>query len=310
MQIEYGDFYKFIVSVGIALIILSVLLPWAFVREPFDLLNTQVDIAALTKVAQFVIQARQILTAIITFVVPCLSVSLFAFGVVLTVFGSVQWHTKNQSINDELQRIKLQLEREKLTPVSDEEKKEALEVEGRAELEIQQELPERDQGAVLEQIDLSELNNFVASALLVEAKLAKRLRNCIGGLYDVLSNQRLGRVEYDVLLLSKDTESKLKDYVIEIKYVRKGFKYGWLLDNVEKIFYANLHYQREMNRRPMPMLIVIAPKQVLITPQRARYLERIREELAIKKMKVQVRYLPEDDLTHLSCDELVAKLGL
>lgn len=31
-QIEYGDFYKFVVSLGIALVLAAILVPWLFLR--------------------------------------------------------------------------------------------------------------------------------------------------------------------------------------------------------------------------------------------------------------------------------------
>jgi hypothetical protein len=34
-QIEYGDFYKFVVSLGIALVFSAILVPWLFLRDPF-----------------------------------------------------------------------------------------------------------------------------------------------------------------------------------------------------------------------------------------------------------------------------------
>ena len=43
-KFEYSDFYKFIASVGITLIALSVFVPWLFLKEPFDLLQRQDEI--------------------------------------------------------------------------------------------------------------------------------------------------------------------------------------------------------------------------------------------------------------------------
>ena len=58
-KFEYSDFYKFIASAGIALIILSAFVPWLFLREPFDLFQTESGISQLTPLAQEVIATRQ-----------------------------------------------------------------------------------------------------------------------------------------------------------------------------------------------------------------------------------------------------------
>jgi hypothetical protein len=40
-QLEYGDYYKFIASVGIALIAVAILLPWLFLHESFAEIRRQ-----------------------------------------------------------------------------------------------------------------------------------------------------------------------------------------------------------------------------------------------------------------------------
>ena len=62
-QLEYGDYYKFIASAGIALIAGAVIVPWMFLREPFDLAIEASKIALLTPDAQNIVHARQHLIA-------------------------------------------------------------------------------------------------------------------------------------------------------------------------------------------------------------------------------------------------------
>jgi hypothetical protein len=47
-QLEYGDYYKFVASAGIALIAGAVVVPWMFLREPFDLAVEASKIGLLT----------------------------------------------------------------------------------------------------------------------------------------------------------------------------------------------------------------------------------------------------------------------
>ena len=58
-QIEYGDFYKFIVSLGIALVLAAILVPWLFLREPFDLMIEASRLSGLTPTAQQIVLLRQ-----------------------------------------------------------------------------------------------------------------------------------------------------------------------------------------------------------------------------------------------------------
>jgi hypothetical protein len=72
-QLEYGDYYKFVASAGIALLVAAVLLPWVFLHETFDLSLETAKIALLTPEAQSVIRTRQSQVALIIKFVPCVS---------------------------------------------------------------------------------------------------------------------------------------------------------------------------------------------------------------------------------------------
>jgi hypothetical protein len=57
-QIEYGDFYKFVVSLDIALVLAAILVPWLFLREPFDLMIEVSRLSQLTPAAQQIVLLR------------------------------------------------------------------------------------------------------------------------------------------------------------------------------------------------------------------------------------------------------------
>ncbi len=64
-QLEYGDFYKFIASAGIALLAGSIAVPWLFLREPFDLAIDASKLKTLTPVAQSAVAHRQEMVGVI-----------------------------------------------------------------------------------------------------------------------------------------------------------------------------------------------------------------------------------------------------
>ena len=90
-QLEYGDYYKFFVSCGIALIIVSIGLPWLFLHESFDLLLESSKLSALTKTAQTVITQRQNIVAFMLNVIPFVSPVFFGTGVLMSVYGLWRW---------------------------------------------------------------------------------------------------------------------------------------------------------------------------------------------------------------------------
>src|SRR5262245_61921543 len=106
-KFEYSDFYKFIASAGIALISLAILVPWLFLREPFDLFQEASKLSQLTPLAQEVIAARQATIRSILNFIPLFSASSFILGFSGLVIGSVMWYRKTQSSIDRLAELNI-----------------------------------------------------------------------------------------------------------------------------------------------------------------------------------------------------------
>src|SRR5580704_10020726 len=99
-QLEYGDYYKFTASAGITLIAGAVVVPWIFLREPFDLAMDVSKIALLTPDAQNVIHTRQHLVTAAIHYLPLASGISAVVGVILTGYGLVSWRAR-QVVRDE-----------------------------------------------------------------------------------------------------------------------------------------------------------------------------------------------------------------
>ena len=71
----------------------------------------------------------------------------------------------------------------------------------------------------------------------------------------MLVNQTLGTAEYDAILQAQ--RSTDPDVVIEIKYIRRGFKSAWLRESAMRIALADQLYEARLKRHSVPLLIVI-----------------------------------------------------
>src|SRR6266446_1085001 len=117
-QLEYGDYYKFIASAGIALVAGAVVVPWMFLREPFDLAIEASKIALLTPDAQNIVHARQHLIVTTIKYLPLASGLMVTVGIALTGLGLYQWRSR-QSVRDkaeDLQNEKLDKELKAMSP--------------------------------------------------------------------------------------------------------------------------------------------------------------------------------------------------
>lgn len=121
---EYGDCYKFLVSLGVGLVGIAIGVPWLFLHEGSDLLVDSVRLKALTPVAQSVILARQSILQEVLRIIPWASLLCLVTGIVLVVVGTIRWRARQKILDqkDQLEVTKLQFELKEMTPQETESK--------------------------------------------------------------------------------------------------------------------------------------------------------------------------------------------
>lgn len=309
-KFEYSDFYKFIASAGIALITLAALIPWLFLREPFDLFQTVDKISQLTPLAQQIILARQTTIQWILDIIPLFSAISFIFGCLGLIMGGVMWYRKTQLPIDKLAELNIKALEKQLTTPSNEEIKVQREEEIKAELEADAPAyTEQGLSANLEEmLKPDNVNSMVERAINIEKKVARLLNSCFGDTYTILPERRLGPIPFDVVMASK----KLKpDYIFEVKYMRKGFHYSWLRDNVQKITYAAHSYEQETNRVAIPVLFIIGhEKMTLSTVEVEKYIYRVQGEIFSMKSQALIIFFTEFEFDNLECSKLRSRLNV
>jgi hypothetical protein len=102
-QLEYGDYYKFIVSCDIGLLLVAIGLPWLFLRKPFDLLVEVSKLNSMTPLARDVVLHRQWLVAGIIRFIPYASSASGIAGFGLSLIG---WR-KRQGVRDRKEDVTL-----------------------------------------------------------------------------------------------------------------------------------------------------------------------------------------------------------
>lgn len=287
-QLEYGDYYKFAASAGIALLVAAALLPWAFLREPFDLLLQTSKIALLTPEAQRLIYKRQHLVDVIVDIVPWISVALAVAGGFLTGFGLIKWRYR-QTVRDRGEDLDVQKKDKELHNMSREE------VENKA----------RDDAESLEEQPLRALIAEAPSPtnvyLAVETAVLSRLRACYGS--DIQCNQRLGRVEFDAIVRTADSER----VIIEIKYIRKGFHKGWLTESLNGLAARTQLYSNTFSRNARGVLLIVlgAESRQSLTPLIAETSERIQStSSSVRFSNLRISTLREAEIATISCQEV------
>src|SRR5215469_5909843 len=211
-EIDYGDFYKFLASVGIALIILAILTPWLFLREPFDLSIEAEHIKTLSPRAQDLVLKRQDMVSRIFPAIPAISCVLLVVGIVVTSIGLFHWHGR-QKLRDRGEDYSVEIQRRELEGMSPDR------IENRAAEDASQ-----DSGVPFETTTLQET---AATVLRAGSQFHQFVTVCLSSSYRVLKNQSLGTAEYDVILQPKNKDvsdnhkkTQLGDISNEVRHKR------------------------------------------------------------------------------------------
>lgn len=295
MKIEFGDLYKFVVSLGVILISLSIVTPWLFLKEPFDLFRTKEELDAITAVAREAVFSRQQFIDWILRFIPWFSSIGVACGVIFIYIGLKQWH-RNQLLLDEQTKLEVEIMKQSLRDATKDEVAVAA---------------ARDYEAQMAQEPASEnyrFGAFQASYLQLESQVAKRLSHIFSQKYDVECNKMVGGAEIDILLRGKAMLAK--DVIIELKSIKKGFNYGWLRESFLRNIYAKNIYAQLTNRIPNTLLLIITDFEGGVPEKYAPMFARISEEEQGRRGKDRVVVLPKQELNALSNEALQERLGI
>jgi hypothetical protein len=259
-----------------------------FLREPFDLAIEASKIALLTPDAQNIIHTRQHLIATTINYLSLASGLMATVGAALTGLGLYPWRSR-QSVRDkseDLQNEKLDKELKAMSP-------EQIETKAKNDLENAEEL---EPGLLAVQP-----RSAVSSVLAVEQALLGRISSCLGSSMKVMSNQRLGNVEFDAIIRAKST----KRIILEIKYIRKGFNRGWLSETVNNLASRMALYTKTFDESTSGLLLVVIATS---NSPLSRKVMEISEELRISHPSrldnVRIQTIYEADIATISCLEL------
>ena len=288
-KIEYSDLNKFLVSVGVALMTISILIIWLFFREPFDLLIQKDNLENLTEVAKSIIITRQGRVSQLLCFIPWVSLFLFLLGLASLIIGLVRWWKKQHIIDerDLLTNKKLKKELEKLSEQ---------EIVVKAETEYQETVDEP--AITTTTTETTKKEEFVKSYLQVEQIISDKIKLFFSDKYRVLNNYRLKQFEYDIILNAPLLNDR--DIIIEIKYYPDGAMSQYIRETLIRLEIAKKYYQGTMQKDVKPILIIVLPEDKYNLSEIEK-LKEIPEQLRhIKLDNLSLRFIQEDKLNDLT----------
>lgn len=206
-KLEYTDLNRFLVSIGLLMIVFAIIMQWLFLRENFDLLITVEELAKLTEDSKTIIESRQNNLIRIIRVSPWISLVFAVVGLLSMVIGIVRWYRKQNLLDerDSLTNEKMKNELAAMTQKQIEEK-------------VAREVEQVHEGTG----DLVNRNTLINEYLSIEKMVTQVVNGTFFNEYEILPNYSLKHSdsEIDIILkpriISKDTSPY--HILIEIKY--------------------------------------------------------------------------------------------
>ncbi|MNV29513.1 hypothetical protein D3C71_1207410 [compost metagenome] len=241
-KIEYADINKFLVSIGLMLIVFCIVLLYYFLKEDFNIFLDNKVFFSLQSEVQSIILVKRKQVLFVQQAILYLSLLFFTIGIISLIYGLKRWFKRQKRIDEkfdtELEKLKWELKA--MTP---------MEVIEKAQIEISE-----------INSSSSELSEpFFRSPLIdymnVESRIYKVFEAYNNVSFEILTHRKVNSAEIDILMLSKN--KKFIDQVIEIKYFKTIINKSIIEKSLTKLSQPIYSYKTSVRRKAKPVLLFV-----------------------------------------------------
>ncbi len=282
-KLEYDNLYKFLVSLGIVLIVL----PVAFLVFIFNselVLISQVDYDALSAFSQQMVQQHEQLASCFAVIFPWYAVASFIIGLFLLIFGICKWVDVQKNID---KKLDAETTIQSLTVLQMTPK----EVEKKIETEIKEDTLPSDFTDV-ENVPVNSQLNHIEKYIEIENKCFNYFTRIYGKRYSFTRNIRIGAEKYDFIGVSQRNNI---DLIFEIKYLRNVADAKNLLKRSLNRFYdAGVKYEAIAHRNFKCIVVLVTTKDQ-VSRLHAK-IEEYRYEQRENVSQIEIKCFAEEEL--------------
>ena len=299
-KLNYNDFNKFLVSLGVILIGLALLIPWLFLKESYNI-PTQTEINTLTEIAQSIIETKQDYLLLLSKLIPWISIVFIVSGIFLIIWGLGRWYRKQSLIDkkDNLDIIKLEKEIQAMSPIEIVDKAQK---ETRDDL-VNQFLQTEDLEASKRAI-LSQKEHPWKKYIEIERAIADKIIDINSDNFEILPNVKVGLTEIGILLKSKSRSQF--DKIIEIKYYKSGFRKSFINMVASNLRSTIEMYNIKVKREAVPVVIFVlreSSEDYLRIPEIKTMVQDAGKEWNLQHF--QIEFIKEEDLDDYDIQKII-----
>lgn len=303
-KVDYGDINKFLVSMGLILISLSLISPYFYLKEEFGIFIEPSTIDKLKEPIKKILLEKQKFIIYIQTLIPWISIILFILGSMSAIIGLKRWFVRQQKIDwkYDLDIRKLEIEIDSLTPTEQIEKaqKEIEEIEFDHFVETGEKTSEGT--------DIEESKNSVINYLRIERDVVDIFRNYKSPNFDILDNQRLGE-RYKLDLLLKARTEDFSDRIVEIRYFSHYLRYSRIQKALFQLNSYISYYKEAVSQKVIPVLLMVYEKEKITSNK----LEEIKDRIDSEKKdmpnfnRLKVAFIEKNDIANFEVKDILKR---
>lgn len=285
-KLEYDNLYKFLVSLGIVLIVFPVaVLVYLFGVEP--ILISQLEYDELSAFSLQMLENRNRLTSFFISTFPWIAGVLILAGVALLVCGIIKWVELQKKLD---KKLDAETTMQTLSLMQMTKQEVAAKIEEEAKIEEQEETDNSDlpSGNSSANTQLNRIKKYIEIEDLCFNYFERKYSNK----YSFKRNIRMGRYEYDFIGVSKNDNT---DMIVEVKYWGSDTHFSSKIYELFHHFHnAGINYETIAHRNFRCIVAIVTPKDQL--PKLETIVEKYRKSHADDLDHMEIKCLAEETL--------------
>lgn len=268
-KIEYDSFYKFIVSMGIGLVVIPIVGSYYLISNSYNIIVSEEKYNNLSVASKSFVDRKIFWISTIFNILPIIATVLISIGIILIIIGSIKWYNiqkemdktivlgndnleldkkekmKNLTPSEILEKVLVQIKEDNNTTQDSEKVDDTKDNTDKNKQTVEREIKERNS------MDVHGIGKYIE----IENKCLKWVEDKYKRDYIINQNVRIGVQEFDIIGISKSNNI---DKLFEVKYWRNRSNIQETLKRLEQ---RGRDYEDNMKRNWCAELIIVTPEE-------------------------------------------------
>ncbi len=319
-KLDFSDFNKFIVSVGIILLTLAFIIPWFFFKDVSNFQIAQSSFDSLTNVSKNFVYRREKIIDWLFIIIPIASSVFSLSGVSLIYWGLKRWFIKQTEITDKIDQLNILKLQQEIKPLSKEEKKQniladnillgasvnkinelALNENAEIDLNDKEKCPPPKIGDIIVE------DAIVENALAVEEIVMNRIVSKNLFEYEIKRDVKIGN-QFPIDILMQSRLKEIPDKIFEIKYFNININFESIYSKLIELNKLRLLYNSNYQKVAFVYFMVIYRDGVVDGNTVQRFQSVISKYINERKIvDIHFQMMNRNQLEHYQFDDIFSK---